>query len=103
MVSRSGLDLLARGIPQTVSAITHQQLDAQGVTDICEALNKAFGVTMLANDPGESFYSRGFFICKRPVRIFSTQFKCRNRKDKDVERDNVYIFERIMTVDGEPS
>src|SRR5690606_1332007 len=51
-----------REIPQAVSVITRQQLDDQGVTDIRDALNKAPGVTMVANDPGGQFYSRGFFI-----------------------------------------
>lgn len=51
-----------RDIPQAVSVITRQRMDDQGITDIREALNKAPGVSMVANEPGGHFYSRGFFI-----------------------------------------
>jgi len=51
-----------RDIPQAVSVITRQRMDDQGISDIRDALNSAPGVSMVANEPGGQFYSRGFFI-----------------------------------------
>ncbi|QLF93602.1 TonB-dependent siderophore receptor [Pseudomonas sp. ABC1] len=51
-----------RDIPQAVSVITRQKMDDQGITDIRQALLSAPGVTMVSNEPGGHFYSRGFFI-----------------------------------------
>ncbi|AHV94303.1 TonB-dependent siderophore receptor [Bordetella holmesii] len=55
-------DLALRDIPQAVSVITRQRMNDQGVTDVREALNYAPGVSMVSNEPGGQFYSRGFFI-----------------------------------------
>jgi len=55
-------DQSLREIPQAVSVITRQRMDDQNIGDIRDALNNAPGVSMVANDPGGQFYSRGFFI-----------------------------------------
>ncbi|MGE7087376.1 TonB-dependent siderophore receptor [Achromobacter xylosoxidans] len=55
-------DQSLREIPQAVSVITRQRMDDQNITDIRDALNHAPGVSMVANEPGGQFYSRGFFI-----------------------------------------
>lgn len=55
-------DQSVRDIAQAVSVITRQRMDDQAIMDIRDALNSAPGVSMVANDPGGHFYSRGFFI-----------------------------------------
>ncbi len=55
-------DQASLDIPQAVSVITRQRMDDQGISDIREALANAPGVSMVANEPGGHFYSRGFFI-----------------------------------------
>lgn len=52
-----------REIAQAVSVITQQRLQDQGLTDIKSALVAAApGVSMVSNEPGGHFYSRGFLI-----------------------------------------
>lgn len=51
-----------RDIAQSVSVITRQRIEDQGLSDIREALAAAPGVTVVANAPGAHFYSRGFYI-----------------------------------------
>lgn len=51
-----------REIAQSVSVITQQRIQDQSLSDIKQALQNAPGVSMIANDPGGQFYSRGFFI-----------------------------------------
>lgn len=51
-----------RDIAQSVSVITQQRLQDQGLTDIKEALMTAPGVSAISNEPGGHYYSRGFLI-----------------------------------------
>lgn len=51
-----------RDIAQSISVITQQRLQDQGLTDIKEALLAAPGVSVVSNDPGGHYYSRGFLI-----------------------------------------
>ncbi len=51
-----------RDIAQSVSVITQQRLQDQGITDIKEAMLAAPGVSAVSNEPGGHYYSRGFLI-----------------------------------------
>ncbi|WP_454691451.1 TonB-dependent siderophore receptor [Achromobacter aloeverae] len=55
--------LTQREIPQTVSVVTQEQIQAQNMRSVDDALRGAPGVTIEVNQPGfTSYYSRGFPI-----------------------------------------
>lgn len=57
------LALSLRETPQSVTVITRQQMDDQGLTDIADVLRQAPGITVNRdNTEGYSFYSRGFLV-----------------------------------------
>jgi len=57
------LDLTQRETPQSVTVITRQQMDDQGLTGIADALRQAPGITVNRdNTEGYSFYARGFQV-----------------------------------------
>jgi outer membrane receptor for ferric coprogen and ferric-rhodotorulic acid len=59
--TRLGLSL--RETPQSVSVITRQQMDDQGLTNLPEILEKTVGVTVGRNDSERAtFYARGFSV-----------------------------------------
>ncbi len=57
------LELTQRETPQSVTVITRQQMDDQGVVEIADALRQAPGITVSrANTEGYNFYARGFQV-----------------------------------------
>ncbi|MCV2218854.1 TonB-dependent siderophore receptor [Thauera sp. Sel9] len=57
------LALSLRETPQSVTVITRQQMDDQGLADIADVLRQAPGITVNRdNTEGYSFYSRGFLV-----------------------------------------
>lgn len=57
------MDLSLRETPQSISIITRQQMDDQGLTGVAEALRQAPGITVNRdNTEGYSFYARGFLV-----------------------------------------
>ncbi len=52
-----------REIPQSVSVLTRQSIEDQGISNVNQALDKLTGVTVVGgNDVDASFYSRGFQV-----------------------------------------
>ena len=61
--SATRMNLSLRETPQSISIITRQQMDDQGLTNIAEVLQQTPGVTIRRdNTEGYSFYARGFQI-----------------------------------------
>lgn len=61
--SATRMSLSLRETPQSVSVVTRQQMDDQGLQSISEVLRQAPGITVnQENSEGYSFYSRGFEI-----------------------------------------
>lgn len=59
--SATRMRLSLRETPQSVSVITRQQMDDQGITTVAGALEQTPGIAVSrANSEGYSFYSRGF-------------------------------------------
>lgn len=59
--SATRLRLSLRETPQSVTVITRQQMDDQGITTVAGALEQAPGIVVArGNSEGYSFYSRGF-------------------------------------------
>jgi outer-membrane receptor for ferric coprogen and ferric-rhodotorulic acid len=56
-------NLSAREIPQSVSIISHQRIEDQGLDDIIDVLNNTTGVSNTRSDSERlEFYARGFYI-----------------------------------------
>lgn len=56
-------DLTAREIPQSVSIISHQRIEDQGLDDIIDVLENTTGVSNTRTDSERfEFYARGFYI-----------------------------------------
>lgn len=61
--SATRLSLSMRQTPQSVSVITRQQMDDQGMTNIAEVLQQTPGIVVNRdNSEGHSFYARGFQV-----------------------------------------
>ncbi len=59
--SATRMRLTMRETPQSVSVITRQQMDDQGIVSVAGALEQTPGITVVQdNTEGYSFYSRGF-------------------------------------------
>ncbi|WP_286897356.1 TonB-dependent siderophore receptor [Achromobacter sp. UBA2119] len=59
--SATRMRLTMRETPQSVSVITRQQMDDQGIVSVAGALEQTPGITVVQdNSEGYSFYSRGF-------------------------------------------
>ncbi|MBV6287734.1 TonB-dependent siderophore receptor [Pseudomonas aegrilactucae] len=57
------LDLSLRKTPQSISVMTRQQMDDQGLTNLSEVMQQTPGITVnRENSEGYTFYSRGFEI-----------------------------------------
>lgn len=68
MRSATGLPLSVKETPQSVSVITHQQMQDQNLKTMAKALDSAPGVSVQAIDRGRNaFSSRGFGIDKQQV------------------------------------
>lgn len=62
MSTATGLNLKPKETPQSVSAVTQQQLKDQSTTSLADALNKTTGITVLNEGGTQRFQSRGFYI-----------------------------------------
>lgn len=62
MRTTTGLDLSPKETPQSVSAITQQQLKNRGVTSISDALKQTTGINVIQDSGRYRFQSRGFYI-----------------------------------------
>ena len=61
--SATRMDLSLRKTPQSVSVVTRQQMDDQGLVNLASVLQQTPGVTVnRENSEGYSYYSRGFEI-----------------------------------------
>ena len=62
MRTTTGLDLSAKETPQSVSAITQQQLKNRGTTTLADALKQTTGINVIQDSGRYRFQSRGFYI-----------------------------------------
>lgn len=65
MSSTTGLALTPRETPQSVSVITKNQINDQGITTLADALKTTTGVNVVRQGNRTHFQSRGFYI--RPL------------------------------------
>ncbi|MGN6843560.1 TonB-dependent receptor plug domain-containing protein, partial [Neisseria sp. P0021.S006] len=64
MSSTTGLALTPRETPQSVSVITKNQINDQGITTLADALKTTTGVNVVRQGNRTHFQSRGFYIEK---------------------------------------
>ncbi|MDM0014729.1 TonB-dependent siderophore receptor [Variovorax sp. J22P168] len=66
MATATGLPLTLRETPQSVSVITRERMDDQGLTEISDVLRQATGLSFIQNgnagSDANSVYSRGFLV-----------------------------------------
>ena len=64
MSTTTGLELTPRETPQSVSNITMQQIQDQGLTTLDETMRRTTGITVIEDAGTVRFLSRGFFVDK---------------------------------------
>ena len=62
MSTTTGLALSPRETPQSVSNVTMTRIEDQGISDLADAMRNTTGVTVLEDNGGYRFFSRGFTI-----------------------------------------
>jgi outer membrane receptor for ferric coprogen and ferric-rhodotorulic acid len=59
----TGLSLALRDTPQSVSVVTRQQMDDQGLLSLNDAMRNVTGIHVVSSDSDRfDFYSRGFYV-----------------------------------------
>ena len=64
MSTTTGLELTPRETPQSVSNVTMQQIQDQGLTTLDETMRRTTGITVIENAGSVRYLSRGFFVDK---------------------------------------
>lgn len=64
MSTTTGLELTPRETPQSVSNVTMQQIQDQGLTTLNETMRRTTGITVIENAGSVRYLSRGFFVDK---------------------------------------
>ncbi|MBD2836304.1 TonB-dependent siderophore receptor [Pseudomonas sp. JM0905a] len=91
------LALSPRETPQSVSVITRQQMDDQGLTNIGEVLSKTPGITVNKLDSSRaSFKSRGFEIDNFQVDGMPVAFRFGN----GIDQTDMVIYDRVEVLKG---
>ncbi|WP_280374636.1 TonB-dependent siderophore receptor [Pseudomonas sp. BN515] len=91
------LALSPRETPQSVSVITRQQMDDQGLTNIGEVLSKTPGITVNKLDSSRaSFKSRGFEIDNFQVDGMPAAFRFGN----GIDQTDMVIYDRVEVLKG---
>jgi outer membrane receptor for ferric coprogen and ferric-rhodotorulic acid len=96
----TGLDLSPRQTPQSVTSITRQQLDDQGITTIDQALLNTTGITVNQLDIGmrNSYRARGYDIAN--YRVDGLAFEGASDISGSGTAINLDLYERIDIVRG---
>jgi len=95
----TGLKLSPRETPQSVTVVTRQRIDDQGLLDVGNILQNTTGIATLQLDSERTtFSSRGFAITDFQYDGFSTYYKS-NYAAGESELDSV-IYDRVEVVRG---
>ncbi len=95
----TGLKLSPRDTPQSVTVVTRQRIDDQGLQDVGNILQNTTGIATLQLDSERTtFSSRGFYINDLQYDGFSTYYKS-NYAAGESELDSI-IYDRIEVVRG---
>lgn len=99
MDAATGLNLSARETPQSVSVVTRQQMDDQGLTDISSVIEQAVGLSMNKYESNRTTpSSRGFEISK--VRYDGVYFQDNGFSFENDWQSDTALFDRIEIVRG---
>ncbi|WP_280283147.1 TonB-dependent siderophore receptor [Pseudomonas sp. BN415] len=91
------LSLSPRETPQSVSVITRQQMDDQGLTSIGDVLSKTPGITVNKLDSSRaSFKSRGFEIDNFQIDGIPAAFRFGN----GIDQADMVIYDRVEVLKG---
>ena len=94
----TGLALSVRETPQSVTVVTRQQMDDQGLTDVARVLERTTGITTSASETDRVvFRARGFAISK--IQYDGIPLVEDNRYDTDFVSDTA-IYDRMEIVRG---
>lgn len=95
----TGLGLTLQETPQSVSILTHERMQDQGITTILEAVNNAVGVMSEEVDNiRNNFYSRGFRVDSYQIDGVPTSWSLGGDSGETVA--DTAIYERIEFVRG---
>ncbi|RRD56775.1 TonB-dependent siderophore receptor [Comamonadaceae bacterium OH2545_COT-014] len=111
MASATGLALSPRETPQSVSVITRERIEAQGMSSLSDAVAATPGVYTAPYDGrGEEFSARGFFI--HSIQVDGVSMEWESGWSAGETRNNLAMYDRVevvrgagglMTGTGEPS
>ncbi|WP_233281699.1 TonB-dependent siderophore receptor [Pseudomonas tructae] len=91
------LTLSPRQTPQSVSVITRQQMDDQGLTNISDVLGKTPGITVTKLDSSRAaFKARGFDIDNFQIDGIPAAFRFGN----SIDQTDMVIFDRVEVLRG---
>ncbi|MDO5088118.1 MAG: TonB-dependent receptor plug domain-containing protein, partial [Comamonadaceae bacterium] len=99
MSSATGLALSPRETPQSVSVITRERIEAQGLGTLSDAVAATPGVhTMQEDSRGDSMSARGFAISNYQIDGMSLTWP--RRWDAGESRNNLAMYDRVEVVRG---
>lgn len=95
----NGMALSAKDTPQSVTAVTHQQMRDQNLNTIAKALETTHGVSVSLMDRGRySFSARGFGIDK--IKVDGMDLKVNNQWTTGENTGNSVLYDRVEVVRG---
>ncbi|WP_406624188.1 TonB-dependent siderophore receptor [Acidovorax sp. SDU_ACID1] len=98
MGTATGLNLSMRETPQSVTVVTRQQMDDQGLGNVAQVLERTTGITTSASETDRVvFRARGFDISK--IQYDGIPLVEDNRYDTDFVSDTA-IYDRVEIVRG---
>ncbi|WP_147473467.1 TonB-dependent receptor [Allofranklinella schreckenbergeri] len=99
MSSATGLALSPRETPQSVSVITRERIEAQGMSSLSDAVAAAPGVHSAPIDGrGESYHARGFGI--NTVQLDGVSMEWSSGWQSGESHNNLAIYDRVEVVRG---
>jgi outer membrane receptor for ferric coprogen and ferric-rhodotorulic acid len=101
-VSSFGKNQTLKELPQSVSVITHQRIQDQGMTTVEDALERTPGITVMPQSTNSSsFYSRGFEITNYQIDGNSPLYGAGGQgTDQNVAGMDLAMFDRIEVLRG---
>lgn len=95
----TGMLLTAKETPQSVTAVTHQQIKDQNLNSLAKVLEATHGISVSAFDRGRySFSARGFGIDK--VKVDGMDLKINNQWTTGESTENSVLYDRVEVVRG---
>lgn len=97
--SANGLSLTPRETPQSVTVLTRQRIDDQGMSSLTDALQNTAGVSANTFDPSRAtFWSRGFEIKKISTDGLARKWDIANAAGES--QTHLVLFDRVEVVRG---